>query len=280
MRGGMVVGIVRTVEWKLLCEPEEADQRIRGAFERLDLVPEGPLGRIVGHAKRSMLKNRWAADVAVDITAQPSGTVAICRVDMAGNKHFAVLSDVAEAVGDDVFDDRGVAAAVERLGKTGRLFGRKEVRHLRNVLRASESVLELGQGQYERKQGLVVLTNERLFFFEKSLGSETVEEFPLTVINSLSVSKKMTGETLKIFASGNQAEIGSMGHGQADALIRAFNAAKHTAAAPAQAAAQSGTGSAGDDPLAQLERLGTLRDKGLLSDAEFEAKKADLLGRL
>jgi hypothetical protein len=30
----------------------------------------------------------------------------------------------------------------------------------------------------------------------------------------------------------------------------------------------------------QLERLGQLRDKGLLSDEEFEVKKTELLGRL
>ncbi len=51
-------------------------------------------------------------------------------------------------------DDQGVAGAVERLGKSSRLFGRNEVRHLRNILRASETVLELGQGQYENKHGL------------------------------------------------------------------------------------------------------------------------------
>jgi hypothetical protein len=33
-----------------------------------------------------------------------------------------------------------------------------------------------------RTKGLVVLTNERIFFFERSLGSETVEDFPLAVI--------------------------------------------------------------------------------------------------
>lgn len=153
-----------------------------------------------------------------------------------------------------MFDDRGVAAAVERLGKARRMFGRKEVRHLRNLLRATERVLELGQGQYDEKNGLVVLTNERLFFFEKSLGSETVEEFPLTVINSLSVSKKMTGETLKIYASGNQAEIGSMWHGQADTLARAFNAATQATAAPDPRAAEPV--SVDEVPLGQIERLG------------------------
>lgn len=190
---------------------------------------------------------------------------------MAGIKHFAVLADVAEEVGDEAFDDRGVDPAIERLGKASRLFGRKEVRHLRNVLHASESVLELGQGQYESKQGLVVLTDERIFFFEKGLGSETVEDFPLTVINSLSIGKKMTGETLKIYSSGNQSEIRSMMPGQADAIVRAFKAAKH-APAP-QAAPATAVAPPAADPFVQIERLGELRDKGLISEEAFEAKK-------
>ena len=273
------MGIVRTVEWKLLCSPEEADQRVRKAFEQLDLDPTGPVGEITGRAKRSLRKNRWAADVSVGITPLMSGSMAVCRVDMAaGNKHFAVLADIAELVGDDAFDDRGVSPAIERLGKASRLFGRKEVRHLRNILRASEDVLELGQGQYENKAGLVVLTTERLFFFEKSLGSETVEEFPLVVINSLSVNKKMTGETLKIYSSGNASEIKSMMHGQADALVRAYNSAKQSAARSADNPAP--VGQSADDPFAQLERLGELRERGLISDDEFEAKKADLLRRM
>ena len=33
-----------------------------------------------------------------------------------------------------------------------------------------------------------------------------------------------------------------------------------------------------DDKLAQLAQLGTLRDSGVLTDAEFEAQKARILG--
>jgi hypothetical protein len=42
-------------------------------------------------------------------------------------------------------------------------------------------------------------------------------------------------------------------------------------AAPAPAPAE-------DDPLEKLKKLGELRDAGVLTDAEFEAKKAELLG--
>ena len=46
-------------------------------------------------------------------------------------------------------------------------------------------------------------------------------------------------------------------------------------APPPDAAPAAG---AGDDMIAQLEKLGQLRDKGILTDEEFAAQKAKLLG--
>lgn len=100
------MGILRTVEWKLTCPPAEADARFRQAFARLNLNPEGPPGTIRGSAKRAIMKNRWAAEVSVDLSPSEGGTAAVCRVDMAGTKHFELLGEIAEAVGDDVYDDR------------------------------------------------------------------------------------------------------------------------------------------------------------------------------
>jgi len=54
--------------------------------------------------------------------------------------------------------------------------------------------------------------------------------------------------------------------------------------APAQASfipsSVSAASSSGDDVIAAIERLGDLRAKGILTDEEFKAKKAELLGRL
>ncbi len=125
------MAIVRTVEWKLRCTAEDADVHIREAFMQLGLEPEGTPGLIHGASKRALLKNRWSAEVDVEIRPIPEGSAAVCRVSMpAGTKHYEVAADIVEAVGDQLFDDRGLAAAAERLGKPGRLFGRKELRHL------------------------------------------------------------------------------------------------------------------------------------------------------
>lgn len=236
--------------------------------------PEGEQGQIKAKSGRSMLKNRWAAEIGIELEQLNGGTLAVTRVDMLGNKHYALLSDVAEKAGDDLFDDRGITDAIAHLGKMGRLFGRKEVRHLHHLLRGSERAIVLGQGQYGSKQGLIVLTNERLFFFEKSLlGQESIEEFSLKSITSLETGKKMTGERLVVHVSGNRSEIKGMIHGQADEIVRQFRkltAPQSLSAAPIPA----------DDPLAQIEKLASLRDRGIISMEEFEQKKALLMDRI
>jgi hypothetical protein len=224
------MGIVRTVEWSLSLLPDEAEVRLRNCLTSLGMSAEGTSGSLRAKSARSLTRNRWAADVSIDLRASQTGTVATCSVDMLGNKHFALLDEIAD--GEQNFDDGGVAQAIERLGKASRVFGRKELRHLRHLIRAGEKVTALGQGSYAKKQGLVVLTNERMFFFEKSLGSETVEEFGLGSVNSIEVAKKMGGERLFIHASGNRAEITQMMHGSADQIANAFRAARSKASTP------------------------------------------------
>ena len=50
------------------------------------------------------------------------------------------------------------------------------------------------------------------------------------------------------------------------------------AAAPAAAAPAAPAGGDMDAKIAQLKQLGELRDAGILTDAEFDAKKAQILG--
>jgi hypothetical protein len=49
-------------------------------------------------------------------------------------------------------------------------------------------------------------------------------------------------------------------------------------AAPPPAAAPAPAADDGDDMIAQLEKLGALHDKGILTDEEFAAQKAKILG--
>lgn len=62
-------------------------------------------------------------------------------------------------------------------------------------------------------------------------------------------------------------------------LERAGGMAKETAGDVTRWAGQAVGGDRGS-PLDQIERLGELRDKGFVTDEEFQAKKAELLKKL
>ncbi len=216
------MGIIRTVDWKLRCSTDDALRWVQHAMANAEFEDMSLTGNQVhAAAKRSLRRNRWAAEVTATVNPLVDGSEVVWQVEMSGGtKHFEVLDDISDHVPVEVFDDQGIASAVERLGTAGRLFGRKEVKHLHNVIRSTERVVELGQGNLSGKMGLVVLTTERLLFFERSMmGTESTQEFALGAIQALSVSKKMTGERIEVAYSGTNAEITNMQHGRLTRLL-------------------------------------------------------------
>ena len=93
-----------------------------------------------------------------------------------------------------------------------------------------------------------------------------VDEFPLGELIAL----RADGPRLTVEAGGGTHELEDLGPGEAQALAAAY-AALRPATAPEPPS---------DDPIALLERLAALRDRGVIAPAEFEAKKAELLRRI
>lgn len=270
------MAIARTVDWRLRVPPSQALELLSVAFSKLDLTPQVLDDQVIGHSKAKLLKNRWAADVTAVVRPYDTGSLVDLHIEMlGGNKHCAIAEEIASAIGDSAFDDRGLKAAVDRLGKIGRFGGWLEFRNVRHYLTARETVREIGQGTLGEDQGIVVLTDERLFFFNQHLVGAAVEEFPIDAITSIVASKGRTGESLQVTASGNMAEIKGMMHGQGDALARAFREVRASSheTPPSPNIVQSVV--TGADELA---KFAALRDQGILSDEEFAAKKAQILG--
>jgi hypothetical protein len=109
-------------------------------------------------------------------------------------------------------------------------------------------------------------------FYAAGFISQEVEEFPLKSISSVATSGGMLGK-LKVHASGNSAVIANMAMDRMNVIAKAIRAGK-----PEPAAASGGGGQ--PDVMEQLKKLAELRDLGVLTQEEFDAKKADLLSRL
>ena len=223
------------------------------------------------------MQNRWAATITAGVRPESDSTSVIeWSIDMLGNKHYSVLGEILVAMTVPV-DDLGLKSAVEKLGKLGRFFGFREIAVLLHHLRLDERALEIGQGQYLGKTGIVVVTTRRLMFIDRGfMTADThIEEFNLSAITSLGLQRKRTGETLDISISGRSAQISNLQHGRGDALVHAFHSASSATTRPAPAAA-----AAPPDLVDHIRRLAELRDQGILTQAEFETKKADLLSRM
>jgi len=233
---------------------------------------------IVGDTKRSLRKNRWAAAATAAIRPEtPTTTVVDWSVDMLGDKHGEVLADILDAITVPI-DDLGVVAALDRLGKIGRFFGRREALALTDYVHLNERVVELAQGVYDKHQGMLVLTTHRLFFFDKTLMGAKVEEFDLDAIGSLAFSKKLGGESIDIAISGRSATISQVAHGRAETFIAALRQVRSGARAAGPAPAQHAAFA--PDLADQIRKLSELHHAGILTSEEFNSKKADLLSRM
>ncbi len=166
---------------------------------------------------------------------------------------------------------------IAHLDGTSRVLGRKEIKQLPNILWEDERVERIVQGSYNDGLGVLVATNKRLVFVDKGIVGLRVEDFPYDRISSIEYSTGLLGGKLTFFASGNRAEIKYVPKDQCRNFaeyVRARSTApsSHASAPPATIA------SAESSVIEQLKELGQLKEQGILTEEEFTAQKAKLLG--
>jgi hypothetical protein len=157
---------------------------------------------------------------------------------------------------------------------------KREIKKLPDHLWENERVDLITGGTYGAGTGIVVLTDRRLFFLKDGLLSKTSEDFPLSKISSVQWSAGMLLGKIIVFASGNKAEIVNVQKTDGKAITDAVRSRLSEAPASSAETRASAAANAGPDVYEQLAKLGELRTAGVLTDAEFEAKKAELLSRI
>lgn len=174
----------------------------------------------------------------------------------------------------------------------------KLVEQAQTHLQSGEVIQEAVMGSYEAKlmgsdtvrAGVMLATDRRIVFYAKKLGGFDLESFPYGSISSFEQSKSMMGHQIKFFASGNTINLKWIN--DAEALAAFVKILRHQQAAPVApapnleaaiirtSAPSAPTPSSSDVVFDQLRQLGQLRDAGIVTPEEFEAKKTELLARL
>ena len=157
----------------------------------------------------------------------------------------------------------------------------KETKRLVEHLWEDEQVERMASGTYGHGTGLLVLTDRRLLFLKEGMKKQT-EDFPLEKVSSVQWSSGLTMGTITIFASANKAEIKNVnksdGKEMADHVRQRLSAPKPSTASTG--GEQDAVASTAMDVPDQIRKLGELRDSGMVTPEEFEAKKAELLARM
>lgn len=184
---------------------------------------------------------------------------------------------------DEIRED--IAAAMSKMSY--KLGSKREIKRLPEHLWEGELVNLLTAGMYGAGTGVLALTDRRLLFLKDGIMAKTSEDFPLEKISSIQWSSGMLLGTITVFASGNKAEITQVQKQDGKAITDAVRA--HIGGLkPPSAPPPMGTPPALDttpepavaaigDPYERLKKLAELRDAGILTPDEFDAKKKQIL---
>lgn len=145
-------------------------------------------------------------------------------------------------------------------------------------------------GQISFDGATVVITREG--FLARSTHGRSEKSLPVKSIGAVQIkpASALVNGHIQFSVSGESSKK-SIGFGKSQDAAKDENAVIFTkkqapafeALRDAVRAAQAGGGvpaPAAPDVASQIQQLGQLRDQGLLTDEEFDAKKAELLGRL
>lgn len=171
----------------------------------------------------------------------------------------------------DLRDDIAAAKTKMRV----KLGAGREIKRLHDYLWEGETVEQMTTGMYGKGNGLVVLTDRRLLFVQDGVLSKTTEDFPIDKVSSVQWTSGMLTGDIVIFASGNKSQIKSVNKDDGRQMVDRI---RHRLSAPSAAPTTALAAVAG--PIEQLKKLGELRDANILTQEEFETKKAELLSRV
>ena len=217
-----VATIERTVSWLLLSDVKTVLIRVHDAAVRAGFsVPWADAHTMCIDVPRAMIKNRRAAKINGVISRTALGVEILWTVEALAEKHAAHLDVIAQGLPEGMLFDHGITQAASHMSK---VFGSKNIRRLANVLDSDALVHAMGVGVLGNTSGIAVITHRRFLFLKKNTtDSGSLTDIALGSIAAIHSGRKLGGETLMINHAGTCTVITGMGHGEADAIARAFH---------------------------------------------------------
>ena len=167
-------------------------------------------------------------------------------------------------------------SALSHLATVCLIFTKKELNYLPEILMESEQILGFTSGLMDANTWLITLTDKRIIFLDKGmiygLKQSIVE---LDKVNAVSGSTGLVFGTITITDGANDRLIKNVWKKTVKNFTNKVHEALEARKSPQQAVQQ--TQDKEVDPYEQLEKIAGLKDKGIISEEEFETQKKKIL---
>jgi len=130
----------------------------------------------------------------------------------------------------------------------------------------------MGKGDKAQHNGALVVTAARVAFYRKGFFGEVLETIPLKSITSIERKSLLGHRSIRLHTSGDSLEFKTYEKAQEQELVEAIEAGRASSNTPAESASANFA--------VMLKQLGELKETGVLTEDEFNTKKAELLSRL
>jgi len=172
------------------------------------------------------------------------------------------LKNEYKRIADDMGDDQ--------------FFTKKELNYLPEVLMEKEQVLGFTSGLMDANTWLITLTDKRIIFLDKGMIYGLKQSIvDLDKVNAVSGSTGLLFGTITITDGANDRLIKNVWKKTVKNFTNKVQEALEARKSPQQAVQQ--TQDKEVDPYEQLEKIAGLKDKGIITEEEFETQKKKIL---
>ncbi|WP_026882608.1 PH domain-containing protein [Clostridium akagii] len=157
---------------------------------------------------------------------------------------------------------------------------KKEIKFLPQVLHEDEKIKYMTSGLLDGTTWLIVCTNKRIIFLDKGLlyGLKQ-QEIPLEKINSIGQKQGLILGSVEIWDGASKMKIDNITKKTIKPFVDAVNAAKENLKIKDSTNLNNTSNDATDIPQ-QIKKLAELKQNGILTEDEFNAKKTELLAKM
>lgn len=129
----------------------------------------------------------------------------------------------------------------------------------------------MGTGDKKQHNGVLIITEERAIFYRKGFFGEVLEAMPLKSITSIERHSILGHRVIRMHTSHDDLTFKTFEKDNEAKLVEAIEAGRYQEIGTVQPVVQA------SDPMEKLKKLAELKESGILTQEEFDAKKVQIL---